>query len=216
MRPAERVERTRPVAPAEHESRAMPHLLDRRLLFVREHVGMLKLTDTYDLLDPDTKQAVGIARENISGLVKFLRLLVNKSLMPTRVDVSTGIGQPAVLVLTRGVTLLRSRVEVLDGQGGRIGYLKSKLFSIGGGFHVFSADGQKFAEVRGDWKGWNFKLLDLNGGEMGVVTKKWAGLGRELFTSADNYMIEVRDGSSSNALRLAAALAIDFVFKGKK
>ena len=194
----------------------MPHLLDRRLLFVREHVGMLKLTDTYDLLDPDTKQAVGIARENISGLVKFLRLLVKKSLMPTRVEVSTGVDQPAVLVLTRGVTLLRSRVEVLDGQGGRIGYLKSKLFSIGGGFHVFSADGQKFAEVRGDWKGWNFKLLDLNGGEMGVVTKKWAGLGRELFTSADNYMIEVRDGSSSNALLLAAALAIDFVFKGKK
>ena len=194
----------------------MPHLLDRRLLFVREHVGMLKLTDTYDLLDPDTKQAVGIARENISGLVKFLRLLVNKSLMPTRVEVSTGVDQPAVLVLTRGVTLLRSRVEVLDGQGGRIGYLKSKLFSIGGGFYVFSAGDQKFAEVRGDWKGWNFKLLDLNGGEMGVVTKKWAGLGRELFTSADNYMIEVRDGSSSNALLLAAALAIDFVFKGKK
>ena len=105
---------------------------------------------------------------------------------------------------------------MFDGQGGKIGYLKSKLFSLGGGFHVFSVDDQKFAEVRGDWKGWNFKLLDLNGGEMGIVTKKWAGLGRELFTSADNYMIEVRDGSSSNALLLAAALAIDFVFKEKK
>ena len=194
----------------------MPHLLDRRLLFVREHAGLLKLTDTYDLLDPDTKEPVGIARENVSGLIKFLRLLINKSLMPTRVEIAVAVDQPPVLVLKRGVTLLRARVDVLDGQGGKIGYLKSKLFSLGGGFHVFSADDQKFAEVRGDWKGWNFKLLDLNGVEMGVVTKKWAGLGRELFTSADNYMIEVRDGSSSNALLLAAALAIDFVFKEKK
>lgn len=194
----------------------MPHLLDRRLLFVREHVGLLKLTDTYDLLDPDTQQPVGIVRENISGWVKGLRLLINKSLMPTRVEIATAVDQPPVLILKRGVTFVRSRVDVLDGREGRIGYLKSKLFSLGGGFHVFSADDQKFAEVRGDWKGWNFKLLDLNGHEMGRVTKKWAGLGRELFTSADNYMIEVRDGTASNALLLAAALAIDLVFKEKK
>lgn len=196
--------------------RAMPHLLDRRLLFVREHVGLFKLTGVYDLLDLETRQPVGIAHEKISGLIKFMRLLINKSLMPTRVEIATAADQPPVLVLKRGVKLLRARVEVLDAQEARIGYLESKLFSLGGGFYVFSADGQKFAEVRGDWKGWNFKLLDLNGGEMGLVTKKWAGLGRELFTDADNYVIEVRDGSSSNALLLAAALAIDLVFKEKK
>jgi uncharacterized protein YxjI len=191
----------------------MPHLLDRRLLFVREHVGLLKLSDTYDLLDPETQQLVGIARENVSGLIKVLRLLISKSLMPTRIEVSVGVDQSAILVLKRGITLLRARVEVFDGQGTKLGFLKSKFFSLGGGFHVFSADEQKFAEVRGDWKGWNFKLLDLNGGEMGTVTKKWAGLGRELFTSADNYVIEVREGGASNALVLAAALAIDLVFK---
>ena len=152
----------------------------------------------------------------MSGWIKFFRLLVSKSLMPTRVEVSAGSEQPPVLVLKRGVTLLRARVEVLDGRGTKLGFMQSKLFSLGGGFFIFSADNQKFAEVRGDWKGWNFKLLDLNGGEMGLVTKKWAGLGRELFTSADNYVIEVRDGNGSNALLLADALAIDLVFKEKK
>ncbi len=194
----------------------MPLLLDRRLLLVREHAGRLKLTDTYDLLDPDTKELVGIARESMSGLIEFFPLVINKSLMPTHVEDSVAVDQPPVLVLKRGMTLFRARVDVFDGQGGKIGYLKSKLFSLGGGFHVFSTDDQKFAEVRGDWKGWNFKLLDLNGGEIGVVTKKWAGFARELSTSADTYMIEVRDGSSSNALLLAAALAIDFFFMNKK
>lgn len=189
------------------------HLLDRQLLFVREHVGMLKLTDRYDLLDPETKQPVGIAYEALAGWQKYLRLLVKKRSLPTRVEIAAAEGQPPVLVLKRGFTFLRAKVEVTDGAGVRLGLLQAKWFSIGGGFHVLSAGGQPFAEVKGDWKGWNFKLLDLSGGEMGTVTKQWAGLGRELFTSADNYVIEVREGGAGNALLLAAALAIDMVFK---
>jgi uncharacterized protein YxjI len=193
----------------------MPQLLERRLLFVREHAGLLKLTDTYDLLDPQTSEVVGLVRENVSGLIKALRLLISKSLMPTRIEVSVAPDQRPVLVLKRGITLLRARVDVLDYEDRCIGDVTSKIFSLGGGFHVFTKEGQRVAEVRGDWKGWNFKLLDAAGAELGTVTKKWGGLGRELFTSADNYIIEVRDGTSSNALVLAAALAIDLVFKEK-
>ena len=192
------------------------HLLDRRTIFVREHVGLLKLTGAYDLIDPETKEKIGIAQEKISGWQKFLRLLVKKAMLPTRVEIAAAEGQPPVLVLTRGFTFLRSKVEVLDGAGTKIGYLRSKLFSLGGGFHVFSADEQKFAEVKGDWKGWNFRLLDTTGREMGIVTKKWAGFGKELFTNADQYVIEVKEAGSSNALILAAALAIDIVFKERQ
>jgi hypothetical protein len=49
------------------------------------------------------------------------------------------------------------------------------------------------------------------------VTKKWAGLGKELFSSADNYIISITDvagaGQGASALLLAAGLAIDIVFK---
>ena len=192
------------------------HLLDRHLIFVREHVGMFKLTDAFDLLDPENGQPVGIAQEKISGWMKFRRLLVNKKMLPTRVEVAAaGEGQPPMLVLQRGFTFLRACVEVFDGSGVKLGTLRAKLFTIGGGFDVLSAEGQPFATVKGDWKGWNFKLLDLNGGEMGTVTKKWGGLGRELFTSADNYVIEVKESGAANALLIAAALAIDIVFKEK-
>jgi len=194
----------------------MPHLLDYRRLFVREHVAVIKLTDTYDLIDPDTKAVVGIAQEKVSGLVKFFRLLIDKSLMPARVEIATGANQPPVLVLRRNVGFLRKTVTVADGNGVQLGFFKSKIMSLGGGFLVFSPDGQQFADVKGDWKGWNFKFLDLTGKEMGLVTKKWAGLGKELFTSADNYIVEIKDGTSNNALLVAAAIAIDTVFKEKK
>jgi uncharacterized protein YxjI len=101
-----------------------------------------------------------------------------------------------------------------------LGSFRSKLFSLGGGFWVQDAQGQPLAEVKGDWKGWNFRFLSADGSELGVVTKKWAGLGRELFTSADNYVVSLgaatAQGGDSAALLLAAGLAIDIVFKERK
>ncbi len=194
----------------------MPHLLDYRRLFVRERVAVIKLTDTYDLLDPDTKAVVGIAWENVSGWIKFFRLLINKSLLPTTVEIASAEKQPPMLIIKRNVGFLRKKVTVFDGHGVQLGFFKSKIFSLGGGFLVYSPDGQQFADVKGDWKGWNFKFLDASGQEMGLVTKKWAGLGKELFTSADNYIVEIKDGTSNNALLIAAAIAIDTVLKEKQ
>ena len=192
------------------------HLLDYRRIFVRERVAFVKLTDTYDLVDPETSAVVGVAWENVSGWIKFFRLLIAKSFLPARVDISLGENQPPVLVIKRNVGFLRKKVTVFDGNGTPLGFFKSKILSLGGGFLVYSPDGQQFADVKGDWKGWNFKFLDLSGQEMGLVTKKWAGLGKELFTSADNYIVEIKDGAANNALLLAAAIAIDTVFKEKQ
>ncbi len=194
----------------------MAHILDYRRVFVRERVALVKLTDTYDLLDPESKAVIGIAWENVSGWIKFFRLLINKSLLPTRIDVALAEKQPPVLTIKRNVGILRKKVTVFDGNGAQLGFFKSKIFSLGGGFLVYSPDGQQFADVKGDWKGWNFKFLDLSGQEMGLVTKKWAGLGKELFTSADNYIVEIKEGTANNALLLAAAIAIDTVFKEKQ
>ena len=191
-------------------------LLDRTTFFVKEHTGLLKLTDTYDLLDPETGEPVGIAKEEPPAWAKWLRLLVKKQLMPTRVNIYETEGAPPVLSIVRGVVIFRSKVLVIAGDGTSLGYFKSKIFSLGGGFHVYDNSDQKVAEVKGDWKGWNFKFLNTQGSELGTVTKKWAGLGKELFTSADNYMISL-NGDGSNravaALLLAAGIAIDTVFK---
>ena len=85
------------------------------------------------------------------------------------------------------------------------------------GSHMFDNQNQQVAEVKGNWKGWDFKFISKQGREIGSVTKKWAGLGKELFTSADNYIISLKDLSGASpaagALLLAAGLAIDVVYK---
>ena len=61
--------------------------------------------------------------------------------------------------------------------------------------------------------------LASDGTELGKVTKKWAGLGKELFTSADNYVIALEESKTqlpeAGPLLLAAGLAIDIVYKEK-
>ncbi len=195
-------------------------LFDHRQFFVKERVAVLKLTDTYDILDPNGGQSLGVARDQPSGWAKWLRLLVKKVLLPTTVNVYEQESMPPVLSLRKGPGFWHTHVTVTDASGRTIGRLKSKLFSIGGGFHLLSDSGDRVGEVKGDWKGWNFKLLDAAGAEVGLVTKKWAGIGRELFTNADNYMISLSDTAPREkdrvALLLAAALAIDLVFKERQ
>ncbi len=194
-------------------------MLDRTQFFIREHVGVLKLTDTFDILDPTSKAKIGEAREEIAGWVKALRLLLGKQLLPTRVAVYSGSGDAdrrLLFSLKRGVALLRPKVEIVDPSGAVLGVLQSKVFSLGGAFRVFTPDGREVALVQGDWKGWNFRFLSGNT-ELGVVTKKWGGLGKELFTTADNYIISLAGAPNPAVatLLLAAGLAIDTVLKEK-
>ncbi|HXF11113.1 MAG TPA: hypothetical protein VN625_10040, partial [Desulfuromonadaceae bacterium] len=146
-------------------------LLHRTTFFVKERAGILKLTDTYDILDPANGQPIGIAKEEPPVWAKYLRLVIKKHQMPTAINVYETEGQPPVLSVKRGFTLLRSKIDVISG-GKSLGYFKSKMFSIGGGFYVYDQQGQQVAEVKGNWKGWDFKFLNKGGQEIGSVTKK--------------------------------------------
>jgi len=194
-------------------------LLDLQRFLVKEQVAMLRTHDIYDIYDPDTQQQVGRAEEAISGLKKVLRWFIAKQLMSTTVEVTDADGR-LVFSIHRPFRFFRAQVDVLDQDGSLLGYFKSKIFSLGGGFWVYDANDQQVAEVKGDWKGWNFTFRTPDGGEIGQVTKKWAGLGKELFTSADNYIVSIDDRLAdqpvAKSLLLAAALAIDIVYKEHK
>jgi uncharacterized protein YxjI len=193
-------------------------MLDRKTYVVKERPGVLKLTDTYDILDPDNGQQIGIAKEEPPGIIKYLRLLGNNKFLPTVVNVYEREGEPPILSIRRGVALFRPKVHVTTRER-EIGYFRAKVLSIGPSFRIFDMQDNEIGTVKGDWKGWNFQLLGPAGEELGRVTKKWAGLARELFTTADTYVIALSDSAAGRRdvahLLLAAGLAIDTVFKEK-
>jgi hypothetical protein len=130
-----------------------PMLLNRRAYFVRERVAMLKLTDTYDIFDPDTSTVIGVARDQPPSWAKYARLFVKKSFLPTVINVFENEALPPVLTLRKRPGFLRVKVDVSDSQHRHLGRFESKLFSLGGGFLVFDTSGQVIADVKGDWKG---------------------------------------------------------------
>ena len=196
----------------------MRGMLDRKTYVVKERVGFMKLASTYDLLDATTGAPIGIAKEEPPGVVKYLRLAMNNKWLPTIVNVYERETDPPVLSIHRGVALFRPKVHVTAG-GRQLGYFRAKVLSIGPSFRIFDMQDQEIGSVKGDWKGWNFQLLGTGGEELGRVTKKWAGLGKELFTTADTYVISLGAAAAGRRdvaqLLLAAGLAIDTVFKEK-
>lgn len=195
-------------------------MLEADKFAVKEQVKFLKSAQSYEIYDGDTGQLIGTAQEVIGGLTKMLRWVISKALMPTRFEIREKPDDALVFTIRRGAYIFRSRVEVLNADGELIGFFKSKVMTIGGGFHVYDKDGNHFAEVKGNLIGFNYQIRTPDKAvELGTVKKKWGGAARELFTSADSYLVDIaddlKDQPVAKMLTLATALAIDMVFKSE-
>lgn len=193
----------------------MNPILTRNQFFVKEHVGMFKAANSYDILDLESQQTLLECREpNLGFITKIFRFTEYKTRTPFDIEVKDGLGQ-AVLRLARGVSLLRSTVQVFDANEQPLGKFRQKLLSWGGRLDVLDINDQVVCTVKGELASFDYKFL-RDGEQIAVVTKKWMGLGKELFTSADNYVVSIDDKvpatDSVRALIVAAALCIDMVF----
>jgi uncharacterized protein YxjI len=194
----------------------MHSVLNQNLFLVKEHVGFFKASSNYDVFDPRTGQEILHCREpNLGFFTKMFRFSDYKTATPFDIHVTTPGGEP-VLRITRGISLFLSKVTVLDEEGERVGGFKQKLFSIGGAFRILNADDQPLCELKGKWTGWDFQFVH-DGVQLARVTKKWTGWGKELFTSADNYVLEISDDvPPDNPLRIlimGSVFCIDMVLK---
>ena len=185
-------------------------------LLVKEHVGLFKAASNYDIFDLATGAPLLNCREPSLGmLTRALRFTDYKRMTPFDVLVTDTSGQTVVQV-KRGISLFLSKVSVLDGSGRRLGGFNQKFFSIGGSFRVLDESGNEVCQLVGKWTGFDFQFK-AQGVELARVTKKWMGMGKELFTSADNYVLSISDvvppDSATRKLILAAVMCIDMVLK---
>ena len=190
--------------------------LQRNLFLVKEHVGMFKAANNFDVFDPESGSEILHCREDRLGLfAKMFRFTDYKRMTPFHVEIRTPDGE-SVLSVRRGISIFLSKVQVYDENELLVGGFRQKLFSIGGAFNVMGADDQVLCTLKGKWTGWDFRFM-TGDRELGHVSKKWAGFGKEMFTSADNYILQISDDvPSDNPVRIlimAAVMCIDMVLK---
>jgi len=190
--------------------------LKQNLFFIKEQIGMFKAANNYDIYNPETKEMIMTCREpNLGFFTKMFRFSDYKRMTPFEVEVKSASGEK-IITVKRGFALILSTVEVLDENDVLIGKFKQKFFSIGGRFDVLDANENVVCNLKGKWTSWDFRFM--NGDiELAHVSKKWAGLGKELFTTADNYMLQINDSvkkeDNVRQLILAAVMCIDMVIK---
>ncbi len=190
--------------------------LSKNEFLVKEHVGMFKSANNFDIHDPSNGELILECREERLGFfTKMLRFTDYKRYTPFHIEIREPNGHSLIHV-KRGVSVFLSSVEVMDENEQLIGRFKQKLFSIGGKFDVLSSNDDVLCTLTGKWTGWNFSF-GHEGVEFAHVSKQWSGIGKEFFTSADNYMLSieptVEEDSPLRSLIMAAVMCIDMVLK---
>ena len=78
------------------------------------------------------------------------------------------------------------------------------------------AGGQSVGSINGEnWRAWNWNIQDDSGTEVARITKTFEGLAKTLFTTADNYVLQIHRQLDEplRSLVVAAALGVDTALK---
>lgn len=115
--------------------------------------------------------------------------------------------------LARPQKWLKSKILVARGDGRPIGQITQKSLGIIGGVRFdLEADGQVIGQIKGQG-GWDFEfsITDAAGFEVARVSRTWAGMTKERWTKADNYVVQIHKLLEGPLLALvvASALALD-------
>lgn len=194
----------------------MNPLLNKNVFLIKEHIGIFKASNNYDVYDPQNNQIILNCREiNLGFFAKIFRFTDYKRMTPFDIEIKTPAGEK-ILSVKRGVTFFRSDVEVFDEKERLIGHFKQKFWSFGGKFEIDDKNGNLICTLQGKWTGWDFKFIKAEK-EIAHVSKKWTGIGKEFFTSADNYVLDINNNVPQDdvvrQLIMAAIMCIDMVLK---
>jgi uncharacterized protein YxjI len=168
--------------------------------------------NSYDVFD-ETQVAVFKVQETSSGIGAFIGRMFLGPMRPFRVSITDLTTGEVVLELRRPFRFMFHRLEVYAGNGELLGAIERKWSWVRRIYTIEDAQGKEIATLFGPFlKPWTFEIKQ---GErtIGMVQKKWSGLGKELFSDADNFGIDLGDihDPALKSLAFAAIVLIDVV-----
>jgi hypothetical protein len=81
------------------------------------------------------------------------------------------------------------------------------------------AGGESLGSINAEnWRAWNFSIRDAADTEVARITKTWEGLAKTMFTTADNYVVQIHRPLEEplRSLVVASALSVDTALKQDK
>lgn len=108
----------------------------------------------------------------------------------------------------RKLFFIRARQEVRNNSG-PIGSINQKKWFLSASFEVLVNNQVKYTIEMKFPHIWTYNIMQ-NGQQVGQIKKKWSGIGKEMFTDADNFLVDFGTiDSKDRSLLLAGALVVD-------
>lgn len=182
--------------------------------FIDEKVNLFKFENCYQIYN-EKSENIGAIKQKLTTGQKALRLLLKKSMLPFLLEIKNTNDETQASI-SRGWTFFLSKITIKDAQGLTVGTIQQKFRLLKQNFKIFNASNELIAEINGDWKSWNFEIIDASKLPIGNITKKWSGAMKEIFTSADKYNVFINPSYAKKdykAIILSSAITIDMVMK---
>ncbi|MFB4420319.1 phospholipid scramblase-related protein [Streptomyces sp. QL37] len=190
-------------------------LFDQQVLVVNQKAKLIELTNEYSVYDQQGNTLGSVVQVGQSAVRKVLRFVSSVDQYLThRLEIRDAYGQPQLL-LTRPAKFIKSRVVVQRPDGQPVGEIVQQN-AIGKINFAIMADGRRIGAIKAEnWRAWNFAIVDHNDAEIARITKTWEGLAKTMFTTADNYVLQIHYQLPEPLLSLvvATALTVDTALK---
>ncbi|MEV5169739.1 phospholipid scramblase-related protein [Streptomyces flaveolus] len=190
-------------------------LFTEPVLVVNQKAKLIELTNEYKVMDQNGREIGSVTQVGQGVLRKILRFVSSLDQFLThKLEIRDAHGQPQLL-LTRPAKIFKSRVVVTRPDGSPVGEIVQKNM-IGKINFAMMANGQQVGAIKAEnWRAWNFAIVDHADNEVARITKTWEGLAKTLFTTADNYVLQIHYQLPEPLLSLvvATALTVDTALK---
>ncbi|WP_327371352.1 phospholipid scramblase-related protein [Streptomyces sp. NBC_01217] len=190
-------------------------LFNQQVLVVNQKAKLIEVTNEYSVFDQQGNTIGSVVQVGQSALRKVLRFVSSiDQYLTHRLEIRDAYGQPQLL-LTRPAKFIKSRVIVQRPDGQPVGEIVQQN-AIGKINFAIMVDGQRIGAIKAEnWRAWNFAIVDHNDAEIARITKTWEGLAKTLFTTADNYVLQIHYQLPEPLLSLvvATALTVDTALK---
>jgi uncharacterized protein YxjI len=185
------------------------------ILVVNQKAKLIELNSEYAVYDQNGNQIGAIREVGQSAAKKAMRFLTSVDQFMTHRFQIVDMQGNVLLNVTRPAKLVKSRVEISDGSGRTLGSVVQKNVFGKINFNL-DAGGSTVGAIKAEnWRAWNFSIQDATGNEVARITKTWEGLAKTMFTTADNYVLQIHHQLEEplRSLVIASALSVDTALK---
>ncbi|WP_329185033.1 phospholipid scramblase-related protein [Streptomyces sp. NBC_01428] len=190
-------------------------LFTEPVLVVNQKAKLIELTNEYKVMDQQGNLIGSVVQVGQNAFKKILRFVSSlDQYMTHKLEIRDAHGQPQLL-LTRPAKFIKSRVIVTRPDGSPVGEIVQQNM-FGKINFAINANGQQVGAIKAEnWRAWNFAIVDHADNEVARITKTWEGLAKTMFTTADNYVLQIHFQLPEPLLSLvvATALTVDTALK---